>query len=108
MKNTVGQRVKILREALNLNQRDFAAPLTIGQSGISQIEQGVHLPGLETIIEIAVAYGASLDWLLLDIGAMLRPDKFSDHSSSPLENKIKALKKYVDSLDQKEPVKHKK
>lgn len=60
-----GENIRKARRRASLTQRDLAARCGIGQSRISQIENGHRLGALDTAHRIARALGVSLDALLL-------------------------------------------
>lgn len=64
-KNTVGVRIKRLREDLDVLQKDLAAKIGIGNSHLSQIERGEKRPTSETLASIAKALDTTTDYLLL-------------------------------------------
>lgn len=51
--DTFGQKLKYLRLERNLDQREFAKLLNRGFTSVCNWEQGVRIPKLETIKEIA-------------------------------------------------------
>ena len=62
-KATPGERIKGLRELLDLSQARFADTVGIKPAAIQYYEQG-KLPSAKAIIKIAQRYGLSADWLL--------------------------------------------
>lgn len=66
----IGQRIRNVRKAQNMNQYEFAAELGIKQPSLSQIEQGVIRPSLKVIQMVAKTYQVSYAWLLDGVGEM--------------------------------------
>ncbi|MBI4652227.1 helix-turn-helix transcriptional regulator, partial [Candidatus Desantisbacteria bacterium] len=63
---TLGERIKIIRENLNLNQVEFANKLGLKTStAISYYETNQREPDITSLIKIAELSGLSLNWLLL-------------------------------------------
>lgn len=67
MKQTVNERVKLLRTSLKLNQVEFANELGISPSLISKIEVG-EKPSVNTLDLIIEKYQVPEDWLLHGTG----------------------------------------
>jgi len=59
----IGRRVREIR-GFDLNQREFAALLGVGQQAISKIEKGDGLPSIELLLKLKEYSGRSIDWLL--------------------------------------------
>jgi len=69
MKQTVNERVRLLRTSLRLNQVDFANALKISPSLISKIERGdeMSMATLDTIIK---TYHVPEEWLVRGSGTI--------------------------------------
>ncbi|MDR1630216.1 MAG: helix-turn-helix domain-containing protein [Oscillospiraceae bacterium] len=63
----VGERIKEIRKAHNLTQKQLAEMIGISITHISVIERGVKTPKLETLIDIANAMHVNSDSLLQDV-----------------------------------------
>lgn len=63
MKQTVNERVKLLRTSLRLTQAEFASDLKISSSLVSKIEQGEE-PSSSTIDAIINVFQVDEDWIL--------------------------------------------
>ena len=59
----IGDRIKLLRKRLNMNQADFATPLGLRQSTIGNYESGSRGISDATILAICREYGANEEWL---------------------------------------------
>ena len=59
-----GERLKELRQELNLTQKEFAKDLSITPSTLSLYEKGGANPSISVLAEIANTYNVSTDWLL--------------------------------------------
>ncbi len=59
----LGQRMRALRLERGLQQKAVAASLHISPSTYSNYENGIHLPDVETLIQLADLYQVSLDEL---------------------------------------------
>lgn len=69
MKQTVNERVRLLRTSLRLNQVDFANALKISPSLISKIERGDEL-SMATLDSIIKTFHVPEEWLVTGIGTM--------------------------------------
>ena len=65
----IGNRIKELRLALHLKQKDFAAAIGMPASSLCQVEKGQHIPGIAIIQAIAQKFSISYEWLLGTGGA---------------------------------------
>lgn len=66
----VGERLKCIREELNLMQKDFAGELGISAPSLSEIETGRNRPGIELLVKLAERFNVNLYYILLGIGEM--------------------------------------
>lgn len=66
----MGQRLKLVRKSLNLQQKEMAVELGIPASYLSEIESGKGNPGPEFFNKLACEYNISMDYLVLGIGEM--------------------------------------
>ncbi|MCR5012622.1 MAG: helix-turn-helix domain-containing protein [Lachnospiraceae bacterium] len=61
--NIFGERLRALRSARNITQKDFATELGIPQPTLSAYESGKIKPTVDAMMNIADTCGVSLDWL---------------------------------------------
>lgn len=59
-----GMRLKELREAKRLSQTDVAARLNVTRSTVSGYECNTITPSLEQLVNLAILYNASLDYMM--------------------------------------------
>lgn len=64
MNNNLGQRIRLMREELDMSQLDLAKKLNIGNSTLSQYESGKRIPSDEIKIKLAELFNVSIDYLL--------------------------------------------
>lgn len=64
VKNTLGARLRALRLAREVTQRELAHYLHIGSTAIANYENDSRQPDLERLVRIAVFFGVSVDHLL--------------------------------------------
>lgn len=87
----MNERLKELREAMGLNQTEFAKKLHLSPSNISNWERGAYAPGDPVIALICQTFGVSEVWLREGTGPMLvanDPDeRMADDFEDVLEGK---------------------
>ncbi|QUH21114.1 helix-turn-helix domain-containing protein [Alkaliphilus sp. B6464] len=64
MSKLVGKRLKMLRNILNFNQKDFANYLGVNPRSYERWEQNRILPDIHNLLLIADKLELSIDWLL--------------------------------------------
>ena len=80
--NTIGSRIKSLRQSMKLNQIEFAKTLGIKQSTLSSYENGVVSPSSDILLTIAENYHISLDWLFGLSDNQVNMSSIADFASS--------------------------
>lgn len=61
---TVAERIKSLREKLELTQAEIARRLGISRAGVNAWEMGLSVPSTQYVVELAKIFGVSTDYLL--------------------------------------------
>lgn len=64
-KTEIGTRFRQIRKRGNLTQIEFAKPLEVTPSTVSQIEKGSMLPSIELIVKVIKLYDTTFDYLIL-------------------------------------------
>lgn len=64
MENTVGSRIKMLRNITAMTQLELAAKLNISNTTLSQYESGVRSPSYEILTSISDIFGVPTDYIL--------------------------------------------
>ena len=64
------ERIKLVRETLNVSQRDFAKRIYISQALLGEIELGNRKVSDRTIHLISTEFNVNKDWLLTGNGDM--------------------------------------
>jgi transcriptional regulator with XRE-family HTH domain len=92
----VGQRIKLLREALRVSQREFCKLLSLSGGYIANIEANLREPNDRLIKLIVSEFNVNEEWLLTGNGQMF-DIKVKDERSSRLLSLFNNLpKKYQD------------
>ena len=70
----IGERLKKLRKALNLNQSEFAKKIGMAQNSLSLIETGKNILTQQNINLIGLTFNVSKKWFELGEGEMFVSD----------------------------------
>ena len=62
-----GNRIRLLRESLGMNQEEFGEFLDCSDESISKIERGIHMMKTWRMIRLCQACGVSMDYLVRGI-----------------------------------------
>ena len=77
----VGEILAKLRKERNLGQKELAAFLSLSTGTISNYENGVHFPDLNTLCKLAEYFGVTTDYLLNRTNYRYDPKKMSQRLS---------------------------
>ena len=69
-KKEVGSRIRSIREALKLKQKEFCTKLNISDASLSELETGKYRPSFDFLSNIAKEYNANLYYLYFGKGKM--------------------------------------
>ena len=90
-----GLRLKKLREAKNLSQKDVATRLSVVPSTISGYENNTVTPSLEQFTRMAILYNTSLDYMMgLDNRSCFYLDGLSQDQQQAVLDIVERLKRY--------------
>lgn len=93
------QRIKRLREELNLTQQELADKLNITRSALSLYELGKRTPDFSTLSNMADFFGVSTDYLLGRTNLKNYPETFAAHTDDDMSEEAKAeLENFKDYL----------
>ena len=88
-----GLRLKELREAKKLSQKDVADRLSVVPSTISGYENNTITPSLEQAIRLAILYHTSLDYMMgLDNRVCFYLDGLSENQQQTILDVVNRLK----------------
>jgi len=68
--STIKERIKAVRKALGMSQKDFGRGIFLSQSFYGQIETGARSPNERVYELICNKYGVNKDWLITGQGDM--------------------------------------
>ena len=77
----VGEILAKLRKERNLGQKELAAFLSLSTGTISNYENGVHSPDLNTLCKLAEYFGVTTDYLLNRTNYRYDPKKMNQRLS---------------------------
>ena len=60
----IADKIKLLREQKGLTQAELAKRLGITRSGVNAWEMGISVPSTQYLVELAMLFGVSTDFLL--------------------------------------------
>lgn len=69
-KNTINERIRLVREAANLKQEGFAQATGVTNVTISRYEKGHRTPDADFLNRLVELYGCDPGWLLTGTGEM--------------------------------------
>ncbi len=72
--DTLADRVRMIRKAQNMTQKEFAAAVGVQRLVVASWEQGAAKPGHARLYVIAEKFGVNIDWLLKGEGLPYKKD----------------------------------
>ncbi len=103
MQTTINQRVKELREYLNLTQEEFAVRIGSTNASVSRIEKGLTEPRKSTINKIVSTFNVN-EWLINGKGSLeiVKPSQpqmiWKDEAYEAVKSENSTLKQEVERL----------
>lgn len=79
--NSLGERVKSLRENMKLTQQDLGDIVELHGSNIGRIEKGKVFPASDVLLKMAIYFGVSCDWLLTGENAHVQNCENADEAN---------------------------
>lgn len=98
---TLGERIKILRKKINLNQSEFGKKLGITESAVCSYENNRRIPSEQVIVSICREFNVDRDWLVDGEGNDMflpEPTEIIDELITQYDlddTEIEILKKYL-------------
>jgi transcriptional regulator with XRE-family HTH domain len=77
----IGQRLRQIRETLEMKQKALAEALTVSPATISEIEAGKNKPGFDVLFNLAERFNANPLFLLTGRGNMFIEDEIKGDTS---------------------------
>ena len=89
---TMAERIKFLREKLELTQAEIARRLGISRAGVNAWEMGLSVPSTQYVVELAKIFGVSTDYLLgMGKTAMVSVEGLSEKQVAAVVNVIECF-----------------
>ena len=86
----MNERIKKIRNSLNISQTDFAQKLSVSRSAVCKMESGENYPSEQTIKLICNEFSVNEDWLRTGKGEMFIPKSKEQLFSELLGEAVKA------------------
>jgi transcriptional regulator with XRE-family HTH domain len=101
MNTTVNERIKHLRNELNLSQSDLANRLGMSATGVWKMETDGAKPRTSTLISIAKEFNVNQDWLISGSGEMFNSSPGVETSASKTfsEKTIESMERHIETLE---------
>lgn len=93
--NTMGNRVKLIRKSMGLNQEEFSKIFNCSNAFISAVEKDKSKLSVENLIKLLVEYNVNINYLLADIGEMFIGQDKADLTGINEEQLRKYFKKFI-------------
>lgn len=87
----LNERLKILRQNLNLTQNDIASALEIAPRSWQQYENGSSIPGGKVLEALLFKLRVNINWLLSGIGPMYYKEGDVDYDRELMAQAVAAL-----------------
>ena len=90
----IAEQIKLLREKRGMTQADLSRALGVTRSGVNAWEMGISVPSTQYLVELAVLFGVSTDYLLgLDHTATVSVSGLDDEEIASIVNVIHCYQK---------------
>jgi len=80
-RKSFGARLKTLRKARSLTQKEVAVQLGVQHTHYNKYEAGIYVPPMEKVVQLGAYFGVTLDYLILGV----QPDDSTVHNTNLLE-----------------------
>lgn len=96
----VGNRIRQIRTALHLQQKEFAVRMGIAGASLSEIENGKYKPGYDFLYNAVKEFNVNLYYLLFGEGDMFRNpmEAMADRAGKFAVN-IPEVRSFIDSFE---------
>lgn len=98
IKKQIGERIKLLREKMQLSQKDFAELIGMKNQYLSNVEKGLNGITIEKLIEICNKTGISSDYIIFgknSISAYQIQENFSKYTNEELITAFDIIKNTI-------------
>ncbi|MCK5056552.1 MAG: helix-turn-helix transcriptional regulator [Candidatus Aminicenantes bacterium] len=95
---TLGDRLRIIRKFLGLNQEVISQKLQITNQTLSRYEKNVRFPDSLFLRRFGILFNVNANWLLYGIGDMFIED--TDRSPDSKQDKLKKLRYFLAKIEE--------
>jgi len=96
----VSARVRAIRKALDLNQKEFAQRLQAAGSSVSDVENGKYTPNFDMIRDLVKKFNVNIDYLMFGEGEMfIKPGRELFLGLEDLANRNEGVRKFLDYFE---------
>ena len=89
----IAERIRILREVHQMTQTELAKKLGVTRSGVNAWEMGVSVPSTQYVVELALLFDVSADYLLgIETSATINVGGLTDEQVSALLGVVRCFK----------------
>ena len=89
----IADRIKLLREMGGMTQAELARKLGVTRSGVNAWEMGITTPSTQYIVELALLFRVSTDYLLdMPSTVTISVDGLSDREIASLKELVECLR----------------
>jgi len=99
---SVGDRVKMIRKANQLNQKSFSETIGVSQGTLSDIESGKCYPSFDTLMSIKGSFSCDLNWLVSGEILEAKDTLFTSSNLDDLEMELLQSYRSLPVLEQQE------
>lgn len=92
--DTIGQRVKAVRQELKLSQEQFGQIFNAGKSYISAVENDKSKLSVDNLVKLLLNYDVNINYILGGKGEMFNPPEYEDIKTEVLKQVDDILIKY--------------
>lgn len=93
MREDIADKIRALRESRGITQAELARQLGVTRSGVNAWEMGLSVPSTQYVIDLALFFNVSTDFLLgIDSSSTLNIEGLSDSDVCMLRALIDRLK----------------
>ena len=90
----IADKIKMLREKRGMTQAELAKQLGLTRAGVNAWEMGISIPSTQYVVELALFFGISTDYLLdLQKTATVSVEGLDDREISSVVEIINCLRK---------------
>ena len=107
-KAQIGGRIRELRKKRNLSMDDLAKLIHSTSATVSNLENGLNMPGGDTLLRVSETLDISIDWLLTGNGSPQRLDEVHETQSKVIffDNKLHFFCQFNESYLSSNEMKH--